>query len=120
MYFQDCRAQYGDTMSVHQLNIREVRQGASGGSTVVSFSAELELLDTSEPIAVEILSVVPADALVEIAESARNAILSGARRALESRGKSAVIKVRGFLYHDVDYNPARVALCTARAIEELP
>ena len=78
----------------------------------------MELLDGSQPVSVDMLSLVPLDAAPEQAEVGRRMVQRGAVRALEGTGKSARIRVRDFAIHPVDFHPKRIEEFTFRAIRD--
>jgi len=95
--------------------VREVHQ--HGGSHLVRYSAEMELLDASEPFSVEILSVYPSEWVTsDEVEVGRQMIQRGAVRALEGTGKAARIRVRDFVIHPVDFKPRYVEEYTFRVL----
>jgi hypothetical protein len=97
--------------------VREVHQHGSGGSHLVRYSAEMELLDASEPFSVEILSVYPSEWVTsDEVEVGRQMIQRGAVRALEGTGKAARIRVRDFVIHPVDFKPQYVEEYTFRVL----
>jgi hypothetical protein len=92
--------------------VREVHQGASGGSHVVKYSAEIEFLDGPQPFSVEIISVYPRDGFSsEATEISRQMIQRGAARAFDGTGKSARIPVRDFVIH-----PGRLEAALRRGV----
>lgn len=97
--------------------VREVRQ-AGPVSYLVMYRAEMELLDGSQPPSVEMLNLFPPDASAEQAEVGLEMVRRGAVRALEGTGKSARIRVRDFVIHDVDFDPKRVEEFTFRAVRD--
>ena len=104
-------------MSNLSFKVCEIHQAMSGGSHVVKYSAEIDVLDASEPFSVEILSVYPTDwDFTEEREIARQMIERGAVRAFEGTGKAARIRVRGFVIHPVDFNPRYVEEYTFRVL----
>jgi hypothetical protein len=97
--------------------VREIHQAGSGGSHVVKYSAEMDLLDASEPFSVEMLSVYPSKwASAEVVEIGRQMIQRGAVRAFEGTGKAARIRVRDFVIHPVDFKPRYVEEYTFRVL----
>ena len=104
-------------MSTLAFEVREVHQHGSGGSHVVKYSAELDLLEASEPFSVEILSIYPSKwASAEEVEVGRQMIQRGAVGALEGTGKAARIRVRDFVIHPVDFKPRFVEEYTFRVL----
>jgi hypothetical protein len=100
--------------------VREVHQAASGGSHVVKYSAEMEVLDGSRPFAVEMVSVYPPDLFSsEATEIGRQGIERGAVRAFEGTGKAARIRVRDFVIHLGDWKPGYVEEYTFRAVRRV-
>jgi hypothetical protein len=97
-------------------DVREIHQTASGGSHVVIYSAEIELLDVSQPLSVEVLTVDPPDSPADAKELGRQMVQRGAVRAFAGTGKAARIRVRDFVIHPVDFKPKRVEEYTFRAI----
>lgn len=104
-------------MSELSFEVREIHQAASGGSHVVKYSAEMELLDGSQPFSVEIVSVYPPDWFAsEATEISRQMIQRGAVRAFEGTGKAARIRVRDFVIHPIDWKPRYVEEYTFRTL----
>jgi hypothetical protein len=106
-------------MNLLTFDVREVHQHASGGSHLVKYSAELELLDELGNFSVEMLSVYPPDASAATAELGRQMIQRGVVRALEGTGKAARVRVRDFVIHPVDFRPLKVEEYTFRAVRRL-
>jgi hypothetical protein len=104
-------------VSTLSFEVREIHQTASGGSHVVMYSAEMDLLDGSEPFSVEMLSVDPPEyASTEVAEIGRQMIQRAAVRAFEGTGKAARIRVREFVIHDTDFRARYVEEYTFRVL----
>ena len=102
-------------MSQLSFDVREIHQAASGGSHVVKYSAEMDLLDG--PFSVEIVSVYPPDWFSSDAtEISRQMIQRGAVREFEGTGKTARIRVRDFVIHPVDWKPQYVEEYTFRTL----
>ena len=104
-------------MSRLSFDVREIHQAGSGGSHVVKYSAEMEILEGSQPFSVEIVSVYPPGWLASDAtETSRQMIERGAVRAFEGTGRAARIRVRDFVIHPVDWKPRYVEEYTFRAL----
>jgi hypothetical protein len=101
--------------------IREVHQAASGGSHVVIYQAELEVLNDPNTVEVTVLNLRPE--MFERSEDGRalaaESIRSGAIVALSEFGKGARIEARNFVIHPVDFKPSLCAKYTAMAIRRL-
>ena len=104
-------------MGTVSFEVSEVHQHGSGGSHVVKYSAEMDLLDAPEPFSVEMLSVYPSEwASAEEIEVGRQMIQRGVVRAFEGTGKAARIRVRDFVIHPVDFKPRYVEEYTFRVL----
>jgi hypothetical protein len=100
-----------------RFEVREIHQLGSGGSHVVKYSAEMEILDAPQPFSVEITSVFPPERFSsEATETSRQMIQHGAVRAFDGSGKAARIRVENFVIHPVDWRPRYVEEYTFRTI----
>jgi hypothetical protein len=99
-----------------ELRVHKVRQMASGASYVAISEADVELSTANPDIAVEVVSVRPADAQADKVAAARGAIRAGAESVLRPRGLGAVIRVRGLVVHPVDFSPARYEMHTSEEL----
>ena len=107
-------------MNPTSFEVRQIHQAASGGSHLVKYSAEIEVFDSSQPFAVEILSVYPSNLFSSQAtEISRQMIQRGAVRAFEGTGKAARIRVRDFVIHPVDWKPRYVEEYTFRKLRDV-
>ena len=101
--------------------IREVHQAASGGSHVVSYRAEIELLDDPKTVEVTVLNLLPE--MFQGSEGSRvlaaESIRRGAVLALSEHEKGARIQVHDFVIHPVDFKPSQCEKYTASAIRRL-
>jgi hypothetical protein len=100
-----------------ELRVHQVAQGASGGSHVTVYEAEVEL--TPGGVVVEIAGVHPCDAEPRDVEAARDAIRSGAEEALRLIGSGAIIRVRRVVIHIVDFKPRQFERHTAEELHRL-
>jgi len=101
-----------------QLKVRKVNQMASGGSYVVIYDADVEMLHEPGTI-VDVISTDPSDCAPELIELARLAILRGAERALAPGGLSASIHVLHLVISPSDFQPRRFEAFTAIELEQL-
>src|SRR5687768_15504966 len=101
-----------------QLSVRKISQMASGGSYVVIYEADLELLREPRTV-VEVLMVEPSDSDPELIEMARLAILQGAEHVLVPRGHGATIRVSRLVINPIDFKPYRFMAFTAEELERL-
>ena len=97
------------------LNIREINQGASGGSYHCVFEAVVQL-DRSANIHVTVASVEPPGTTAALVEAARNAIQAGAADALSPRGYGASIDVTRLVIHEIDFKAFRFKACTTQEL----
>ena len=101
-----------------QLIVKEISQFASGGSYLVVYEADIELLN-GPPSTVEVLRVDPPNSDLKLVEMARLAILQGAEHVLGPMGLGASIRVHRLVVQPSDFKPTRFAVFTASEIERL-
>jgi len=107
-------------MITQSFNVCEVHQAGSGGSHLVKYSAEMDIVDLPEPFSVEMQSVYPLEwASGEAVELARQMIQRGAVRAFEGTGKAARIRVKDFVIHPVDFKPRYVEEYTFQVLRNV-
>lgn len=101
-----------------RLRIREVNQGASGGSYVCIFEATVKLRPSSS-VTVTISSVEPADPPSDLVEEAKNAIREGAEDALAPQSLGASIDVTSLVIQEIDFKAWRFKAYTTRELRRL-
>ena len=101
-----------------KLKVQRINQMSSGGSYVVIYDADIELLSQPGTV-VEILSTEPPDSDPELVELARLAILRGAECVLGPLGLGATINVLRLVIHPGDFKPHRFEAFTATELEQL-
>jgi hypothetical protein len=84
--------------------VPDVRQGASGGSDVVSDRAEVEAAPGDGPAVVEVVSTRPEDADPVLLDHTIEWIRRGAESVLRPLGLGARIRLYRLAIHDVDCN----------------
>jgi hypothetical protein len=96
--------------------VRDVRQGASGGSYVVSYRAEVEAAPGDGPAVVEVVSTIPEDADPVLLDHTIECIRRGAESVLRPLGLGARIRLYRLAIHDVVCNPRKYESATAEAL----
>jgi len=91
----------------------EIRQGASGGSSVVGYTADVELSDDPNTIEIFVLSTIPSNADAGFIEHAVEHTRQGFAEALKPLKRGATVRLTDLLLHDVDYKPHRQRACSA-------
>ncbi|MEK6234156.1 MAG: hypothetical protein N2C14_05565 [Planctomycetales bacterium] len=100
-----------------ELNVRDVRQGASGGSYLVKYRAKFEI--TADPgVEVTIGSIHPMSE-ASYASSAAEAIRMGFEEVLTPRNQGASVTVYDLSLHPVDFVPTKFMEVTANFLREL-
>jgi hypothetical protein len=99
-----------------QFRVSEVRQRASGGSTVVKYFAEVDFAPGEGTAIVSVESTIPDDADAELLRQTVDAIRRGAESALRPLGLNAKIGLRELFIHDVDCSPDRFEKVTAEKL----
>lgn len=101
-----------------QLHVHEVRQHASGGSSVVIYDAQVTLTEQVE-VTVQIGEVVPEDTGSELVEAAQQAIRRGVEHVLRPRAQGALVSVHRLVVNPIDFKPSRFTLVTALELQRL-
>ena len=101
-----------------QLIVKKINQLASGGSYIVVYEADLELLDTLHST-VEVFGIDPPESDKRLVETARLAILQGAECVLGPMGLGASIRIHRLVIQPNDFQPKRFVAFTAAEIERL-
>jgi hypothetical protein len=99
-----------------ELCVRDVRQGTSGGSCVVSYRAEVEAAPGDGPAVVEVVSTIPEGADPVLLGHTIECIRRGAESVLRPLGLGARIRLYRLAIHDVVCNPRKYESATAEAL----
>ena len=103
---------------VMQLAVNQSAFGASGGSYLVRYRAEISI-NASSGVTVVVASTYPNDPTPEEVASATDAIREGIERVLAPRNLGASVTVHDLTIHPVDFNPRKFADWTAVHLERL-
>jgi len=101
-----------------QLNVKHSAFGASGGSYLVRYRADVAISDSSQ-ITVVVASTYPNDPAPEDVARAADAIREGIERVLAARNLGATVTVYDLAIHPVDFKPQKFADWTASDLERL-
>ncbi|WP_237227859.1 hypothetical protein [Rubinisphaera sp. JC750] len=103
----------------YKFTVSEIRQGASGGSTVVKYLAELVTFSGDGRVTVRVLNTIPVTATACLLEAACEFVRLGAQDVLREYQLDGELILSDVLIHDVDCHPLRFRSATAAAIREL-
>jgi hypothetical protein len=95
---------------------RDVRQGASGGSYVVSYRAEVEAAPGDGSAVVEVVCTTPEDADPVLLDHTIEYIQRGAETVLRPLGLWARLRLYRLAIHHVDCNPRKYESATAEGL----
>ncbi len=99
-----------------RMNVKQSAQGASGGSYLVRYSAEITLTAQAD-VHVTVAEVYPNDPEQSDVDAARNAIQEGCRKTLQPLNLGALVTVHELTIHPVDFVPDKFAVWTAHDLK---
>ena len=101
-----------------RLQIRDVNQGASGGSYVCIFEADVDVHQAGG-VSVTVRSVEPANSPADLIADAVDAIRQGAEDALRPRSMGASLTITRLVIHEIDFKAGRFRTSTTRELGRL-
>jgi hypothetical protein len=99
--------------------VRQVQQNASGGSYVVVYEGDLDLVHGDSRIEVAVLDTEPADADPSLVRQAVDAIRRGIERVLSPEGTGATFRIRSLVIHASDFKTWRFETATVEGLRTL-
>ena len=96
--------------------VSDVRRLASGGSRYGLYDAEVELVEPSRGVVVEVLSTMPAEPSEAVFQTCVAAIREAAELVLRPRGFGAIVQLSGLGIHDVDSSANHYHKLTVEAL----
>lgn len=102
-----------------EFRVSRVKQGASGGSSVVKYSAEVEVRPGTGRVEIELVSTFPDDPDHESLSHTIEFIRRGAVSVLQPRGLDGVLRLHPLVIHDVDCRPNLFEIATAEELTRL-
>lgn len=108
-----------DQTMQYKFTVSDIRQCASGDSTVIKYLAELTTFSGDGNVTVRVLSTIPVTAAAYLLEAACEFVRLGAQDVLREYQLDGELILSDVLIHDVDCIPLRFRSATAAAIREL-
>jgi hypothetical protein len=104
--------------TVLEFRVSDILQYASGGSYVVKYDAQVELVRGDSSVVIEVVSTVPLHARVSEVQQAVDYTKRGVETVLRPLGLGAQMRLSRLFIHDVDFKPRKFEAATISALTQ--
>ena len=104
--------------TVLEFRVSDIQQSASGGSYVVKYDTEIELVRGVSSVVIEVASTNPTHARASEVQQAVDYIKCGVENVLQPLGFGARVRLNRLVIHDVDFKPRKFEAATVKALTQ--